>query len=379
MTMTRPVTVSAACVVSGGQVLRPGWFTIVDGHIGDVGTGSPPTPADHDYPRHTVVPGFVDMHVHGGGGASFTDGPQQVVDFHRARGTTTLVASLVSAPIPTLLDQIRELRTHAVDGTVAGIHLEGPWLAAERCGAHDPDVLVAPSASTVDDLLAAGGGAIRMVTLAPELDGALAAIARLVAAGVVVGVGHTDATYEQTAAAIEAGATVATHLFNAMPSLHHREPGPVLALLDDARVTVELIADGVHVRPEMVAHVVRVVGAERVALVTDAMSAAGMADGDYRLGPVDVEVSGGVARVQGSDVIAGSTATPAGVFRRAAGGFGCGGATDTSLVAAVEMCARTPARALGINGVGDLLPGYRADCVVLDEDMVVRRVVCGGV
>ncbi|MGW0037832.1 N-acetylglucosamine-6-phosphate deacetylase [Gordonia sp. NPDC003376] len=378
--MARPVTVSAACVVSGGEVLRPGWFTIVDGRIGHVGAGVPPTPADHDYPRHTVVPGFVDMHVHGGGGASFTDNPQRVADFHLARGTTTLVASLVSAPIPTLVEQIRVLRPYIVDEAVAGIHLEGPWLAAGRCGAHDPEALAPPSASAVDELLDAGAGAIRMVTLAPELDGALVAIARLVAAGVVVGVGHTDATHEQTVAAIGAGATVATHLFNAMPPLHHRAPGPVLALLDDDRVTVELVVDGVHLHPEVVAHVVRAVGAERVALVTDAMSAAGMADGTYRLGTVDVEVSGGVARARGSHVIAGSTTTMGDVFRRAVVGLGLGGGVDDmALAAAVEMCARTPARALGLRGVGDLLPGYAADLVVLDEEMDVRRVVRGGV
>ncbi len=186
----------------------------------------------------TVVPGFVDTHVHGGGGGSSPAVPDQTataVAFHRRHGTTTLLASLVSETPGDLLRQVRELTEQVQTGLVGGIHLEGPWLATHRCGAHDPALLRDPAADELDRVLDAGEGAIRMVTLAPERAGGLEAIRRIVDAGAVAAVGHTEATYQQTCAAIEAGATVGTHLFNAMRPIHHREPGPVIALLEDPR------------------------------------------------------------------------------------------------------------------------------------------------
>ncbi|MFC7766269.1 N-acetylglucosamine-6-phosphate deacetylase [Leucobacter soli] len=205
---------------------------------------------------------------------------------------------------------------------IRGIHLEGPWLSPVRAGAHAPGLLRHPDPRELDALLAAGRGRIRMVTIAPELPGALDAIRRIVDAGAVAAIGHTDADYETTRRAIDAGARVATHLFNAMRPLHHREPGPTLALMEDPRVSVELIADGVHLHPALVDGVRDAVGPDRVLLVTDAMDAAGYADGDYRLGELDVEVRGGIARLAGSDTIAGSTATMDAMFRAAAGAVG---------------------------------------------------------
>ena len=260
--------------------------------------------------------------------------------------------------------------TAARNGTVAGIHLEGPWLSRARCGAHDPAQVRAPDPAEIDAVLAAGGDAIRMVTLAPELPGADAAIRRFVDAGVVVAVGHTDATYEETQGAIAAGATVGTHLFNAMPPLHHREPGPVLALLQDPRVTCELIADGVHVHPAMVAAVIDAAGPERVSLITDAIAAAGCDDGPFRLGTVPIDVVAGVATVAGTSTIAGSTATMAQVFGNVLPLAG--------LAAAVQMSATTPARALGLERVGELRAGYDADLVVLEADLRVGAVMAGG-
>ncbi|MBZ4621168.1 N-acetylglucosamine-6-phosphate deacetylase, partial [Mycobacterium avium] len=221
----------------------------------------------------------------------------------------------------------------------------------------------------------AGGGAIRMVTLAPELPGADAAIRRFVDAGVVVAVGHTNADYRQTRHAIALGATVGTHLFNAMPPLHHREPGPALALLRDPRVTVELIADGVHVHPDVVHAVIDAAGPERVALVTDALAAAGRPDGAFRLGPVHIDVVAGVARVQGTTTIAGSTATMDRLFRTVAGS---GTDRDAALAAAVQMTSTTPARALGLDRVGSLQSGHEANLVVLDDDWRVRAVMVRG-
>ncbi|OBK48320.1 N-acetylglucosamine-6-phosphate deacetylase, partial [Mycobacterium sp. 1081908.1] len=269
--------IRSGTMVLDGQVCRPGWLETSGGRIRACGAGPPPAPADRDFPDCVVVPGFVDMHVHGGGGASYTD-PDAIdaaAAFHRRHGTTTTLASLVTATPAELIAGVGALAAATRRGTIAGIHLEGPWLSPARCGAHDPTRMRHPDPAEIDAVLEAGCGAVRMVTLAPELPGAGDAIRRFRDANVVVAIGHTDATYEQTQRAIAAGATVGTHLFNAMPPLHHREPGPALALLRAPGVTVELIADGVHVHPEVVRAVIAAAGPDRVALVTDALAAAG--------------------------------------------------------------------------------------------------------
>ncbi len=287
---------TADTLLTGRELLRPGWIEVSQGVVHAVGAGAAPRPADRDLGAVTVVPGFVDTHLHGGGGANFSTAVARGhVD---RRGTAPpprhhhAVASLVTAEPAELLRQVGELAEDVRAGVIDGIHLEGPWLSAKRCGAHQPSLMRDPDPAEIDRVLDAGGGAIRMVTLAPERDGALAAIGQLVDAGVVAAVGHTEATYEQTRAAIAAGATVGTHLFNAMRPIDHREPGPIIALLDDPRVTVELITDGVHVDPAIYRHVTRSAGPDRVSLVTDAMAATGMADGVYHLGPLAVDVVG---------------------------------------------------------------------------------------
>ncbi|MCF8571607.1 N-acetylglucosamine-6-phosphate deacetylase [Gordonia sp. HY002] len=373
--------VSAGAVVGDGVVHRPGWLAIRDGTIDHVGSGAPPSAPDLEFPSGTVVPGFVDQHVHGGGGASYTDGdPDQVraaAAFHRAHGTTTTVTSTVSASPDELAGIVARLAPLVRDGVSAGIHLEGPWIAHSRCGAHAPDRLRAPDLAEIDRLLEIADGTIVMVTIAPELPGALDAVDRLVAAGVLVAVGHTDATYAQTRAALDRGARVATHLFNAMAPLGHREPGPVLALTEDPRVVVELIGDGVHLHPALVADVQRTVGSARTSLVTDAMVAAGMADGDYVLGSLDVYVADGVARLRSNDAIAGSTATMDALFVRTVAGLVAEPdpmTRDDALLAASAMCSTTPARVLGRSDIGLLTVGRRADLVVLDEELQVQHV-----
>lgn len=369
--------IAAATMVIGGRICRPGWLETSGGRIVACAPGPPPRAADREFPDCTVVPGFIDMHVHGGGGASYTDadGIGAAADFHRRHGTTTTLASLVTTSAPELLNGVRALAEATRRGVVAGIHLEGPWLSRAHCGAHDSTQMRDPDGREIDAVLGAGGDAITMVTLAPELPGADAAIRRFVDAGVVVAVGHTDAAYEQTRHAIALGATVGTHLFNAMPPLHHREPGPALALLRDPRVTVELIADGVHLHPDVVHAVIEAAGAERVAVITDAIAAAGRADGAYRLGAVRIDVVSGVARVHGTSTIAGSTAAMDRLFRAVAG---LGPDADTGLVTAVQTTAATPARALGMGRVGSLQPGYDANLVVLDRDLQVSAVMAGG-
>lgn len=368
---------AAGAVFTGSEVLRPGWIEVADGSIVALGAGAPPRPADRDLPDATVVPGFVDTHVHGGGGGSFSVAEQTAtsVALHRRHGTTTLVGSLVTEAPDDLLSQVSDLAKQVRSGLIAGIHLEGPWLARERCGAHDPALLRDPDPAELNRVFAAGDGTIRMVTLAPERSGGLDAIRYVVEAGAVAAVGHTEATYAQTRAAIDAGATVATHLFNAMRPIHHREPGPVIALVEDPRVTVEVITDGVHVDAGLYRHVTRSVGPDRLSLVTDAMAAAGMADGAYRIGPLAVEVSDGVAHLAGTDTIAGSTATMDRLFRFAVVNSEL--PRDDALQLAVRQSSMNPARALGLPSP-ELRVGAPADSVVLDADLTVTGVLYRG-
>lgn len=371
--------IAAGAVVLAEKVCRPGWTSIASGRIIDCGPGAPPCAADSNFPDSIVVPGFIDMHVHGGGGASYTGGVEadvvRAAEFHRRHGTTTTVASLVTASPPDLIRQVRVLAEMTRQRAVAGIHLEGPWLSSARCGAHDATQLRAPDLAEIDTLLEGADDTIRMVTLAPELPGSVDAIRQFIGGNVVVAVGHTDASYEQTTQAIEMGATVGTHVFNGMRPLHHRDPGPALALLEDPRVTVELIADGVHVHPALVRQVVHSAGADRVALITDAMAAAGLPDGSFRLGTVDIDVVDRVARVRGTSTIAGGTATMDQLFRTAVTALG---GTDEALAAAATMTAATPARALRIDGVGSLRVGCAADLVVLDQNLQVTAVMADG-
>ncbi|GAA3029242.1 N-acetylglucosamine-6-phosphate deacetylase [Gordonia defluvii] len=361
--------VAAARIVYDGAVLEPGWLRIVDGVIVDGGAQAPPAVVTETV-AGTVVPGFVDLHCHGGGGYEFTDPDlghvRAALDFHAARGNAATMLSLVTAPAGELLDQVRRLAPLVAAGEAPGIHLEGPWLARSRCGAQDPRFIRAADPAEIDTLLEAGGGAIAMATIAPEADGALTAVDRLVAAGVVVAIGHTDADYDQTRAAIDRGATVATHLFNGMRPFGHRDPGPVLALLDDERVTVELIGDGVHLDPRVVSALVASAGAQRVALVSDAMSAAGRPDGVYHLGSLEVTVAGGVARLGDGATIAGGTAVMADLFALLMAGRPAGRlAESAALQAAVVVTATTPARILGRDELGTLRPGSSAAFAVV--------------
>lgn len=370
---------AADTILTGRELLRPGWIDIVDGVVAAVGSAAPPRPADHTLGAVTVVPGFVDTHLHGGGGANFSTASRAetatAVALHRGHGTTRLIASLVTAAPAELLRQVGELAVDVRGGLLSGIHLEGPWLSTKRCGAHQPSLMRDPDPGEIEQVLDVGDGAVRMVTVAPERTGALAAIERFVAAGVVAAVGHTEATYDQTRAAIDAGASVGTHLFNAMRPIDRREPGPIIALLEDGRVTVELITDGVHVDAAIYRHVTRSAGTDRVSLVTDAMAATGMADGAYRLGPLTVDVVAGVARVAGTDTIAGSTATMDDVFRFAVANSGL--PRDEAMLQAVRQSSINPARALGLSAEG-LAVGARADLVVLDDTLTVAGVMLGG-
>jgi N-acetylglucosamine-6-phosphate deacetylase len=370
-------------VISGGKivtpegVLDPGWLAVDGGTITALGTGTP-EPADAvvtDVGGAWIVPGFVDIHCHGGGGEAFTNtDPLRVgtaMDAHRRHGTTTLLASLVSRPVDELVNHVAALAEFVQEGLLAGIHLEGPFLAAARCGAHDPAILVPPDQQSVRKLLAAGNGTIRMITIAPELDGAVDAVRHLVDEGVIAAIGHTDATEAKVLPAIEAGASVATHLFNGMRPLHHREPGPIGALLDDERVTVELIVDLVHVHPTVVRLASRHAGLGRTVLVTDAIAAAGVGDGVYDVGGLEVTVQDGVPRIAGGGSLAGSTLTMDAAFRNLVNECGL------TINEAVHATSTRPAALLGLE-TGRLAAGLAADLVVLDTDLRPTAVMARG-
>jgi N-acetylglucosamine-6-phosphate deacetylase len=322
-----------------------------------------------------LSPGFIDIHSHGGGGASVVGAdPEAVAQFaraHRQHGTTTIVASLVSAYYDSLAHDVAVLAELAQEGIIAGTHLEGPWIAMKYKGAHDPGTLRDPDPDEVDKLIGIGKGTIRMVTLAPEYPHGVDAVRRFVAAGAIAAVGHTDATYDQVRAAIDAGASCSTHLYNAMRPVNHREPGPIVALTEDERVTNELILDGVHVHHSSAAFAVRAAEG-RVVLVTDAMTAAAGEDGEYMLGDLAVLVVDGVARLVDGGAIAGSTLTLDLAVKFAIEQVGM------SPAAAFAAATSTPARLLGVTDRGRLEAGLRADLCHMNDALELTAVWAAG-
>ena len=381
--------IHSARLLTGREDTADAWVLLADGRVAARGSGSgwrdqiralPEAAAVEvvDGSGHTLVPGFIDMHCHGAGGASFGDAEPGAIEnaltVHRRHGTTRSVLSLVTAPLQVIEEQVARIRDLAGRGLgVLGSHLEGPFLAEEFKGAHDPALLRAATAPDLERLIAAGSGTIAQVTLAPELPGGMAAIEQFTAAGVRVAVGHTAADYETARAAFAAGASILTHAFNGMRGIHHRAPGPVLAAMAEPHVTLELINDGVHVHPDVVR--LAFAGAPgRVALITDAMAATCCSDGRYMLGSLQVDVEGGVARLAGGTSIAGSTLTLDAALRQAV--HECGVPLQTAIAALTAV----PARALGVaDKFGDLTEGYAADAVLLDASLEVASVWADGV
>ena len=363
-------------VTAAHGVLDDAVLVLADGEI--IGIESADAPAE-DTIDGWAVPGYVDTHGHGGGGATYAttdpDEARRARQFHREHGTTTALASLVTADLDTLRAQLAALAPLVSEGEFAGVHLEGPFLSEKRKGAHDPALLRDPDPAVIMELVERAPGVVEMITVAPELPGGLAAVEAMVAAGVVAAVGHTDADDAVVAAALDAGATVVTHLFNAMPAIHHREPGPIPRLLADDRCLVELIADGFHLHPQVIEMAVSAAGVDRVALVTDAMAAAGMPDGDFVLGDLQVAVHNSQARLVEPDgslgSIAGSTLTMADAFERMVG-------LGYPIEQAAAMAATTPARWHGLDQVGELAPGCRADLCVVDDHGRLLRVMQSG-
>lgn len=346
-------------------VVEDFWVRSEDGVITETGSGQrrPSAELSVDLRGDTLAPGFIDLHMHGGGGASVDDGEQAirtVLRTHRRHGTTRAVLSLVSQPVEDLENSLRRITSlYGPDSEVLGAHLEGPFLAPSRRGAHAEHALITPTAEVVNRLLEAAGGSLRQVTLAPEREGAAEALTLLRGAGVAVALGHTETDYEMARDTFRRGASLLTHTFNAMPGLHHRTPGPIPAALEQEHVTLELILDGVHVHPAA-ARTLIAAAPGRVALITDAMAAAGFSDGDYALGELEVEVREGIARVRGTETIAGSTLTLDTALRNAM----ALGLPETEAIAALTA---VPAAALELgHRLGRLEPGYASDAVRLD-------------
>ena len=368
------IRVAAHRLVTPSGVLEPGWLEVDGARINRVVAGALDPAAGPTVAN--IVPGFVDVHVHGGGGASFADGTDEgvltAVMHHRSQGTTTICASLMTASVPDLEAQLSHAATFVEAGVLAGVHLEGPWLSPQRAGAHSPGLLRPPDQAEVRRLLTAGRGTVRMVTLAPELESGIEAVRVIVDHGAVAALGHTDAEYVVATEALEAGATQGTHLGNGMRRVHHREPGVVLALMERENVVLELINDGVHLHDAVTSAVIRSAGAHRVALISDAIAASGLPDGTYQLGDSDVEVRGREVRQRRSGSLAGSTMSLADSLRRAVHELG------VPLADAVAMVTSTPARALGLPDVGRLETGAIADVVLLDDDLRVAAVMHRG-
>ena len=340
-----------------------------------------------------ILPGLVDLHCHGGGGASFPDseGAEEMLAAvleHRRHGTTSLVASLVTADAATLREKVAQLTGLHRDGEIAAIHLEGPFLSEARRGAQNPDHLTDGDPALVRELAEIAGGALATMTVAPEAAGADEVIDALAGSGAVPSLGHTDGGSAEMTRAVDRSIAAlrrrrgrsplptATHLFNGMRPIHHRDPGPALAALDAAsrgEMVVEVIADGVHLDARTVAHVFALAAEDHVVLVTDAMAAAGMADGRYRLGALDVTVEEGVATLTEGGAIAGGTAHLVEVLRHAVLEAG------VELVAAVRAASTVPARVLGLEDeIGSLAAGRRADVLMVDRALRPVTVLRGG-
>jgi N-acetylglucosamine-6-phosphate deacetylase len=360
-------------------------FLVVEGaSVRQVGAGTAPRGSHPvvDLSDVLLAPGFVDVHVHGGGGHQVNAATREEVEysvsqmarFHAGHGTTALLATTVSDSPEVLRAAVEGVAAaaRAPGAAVLGSNLEGPWIARSRAGAQFPGALRSPSIAEFSDLVARGQGTVRLVTLAPELDGALELIAVARAAGVVVSIGHTDADFETAATAFEAGARHATHLFNAMAPIHHRRPGPVAAALADERVSLEIIADGVHIHPALISLVATLVP-ERLVLVTDAIGATGAAPGRHRLGPLEVLVSDGRAVLADhEETVAGSVLT---MDRAVALTVQVAG---VPLLTALQAACLHPATVLGDDRKGRLSAGADADIVVLDRDLRTVATIIGG-
>ncbi|MEZ4767174.1 MAG: N-acetylglucosamine-6-phosphate deacetylase [Caldilineales bacterium] len=369
-----------ATVYAGQEWLDPGAVLVNDGRIAAVGraaeTACPTEAQVLDADGLLLVPGFIDLQFNGGFGCDFTADPTtiwQVASGLPRWGATAFLPTVITSPLERVAaaQQVIASRPAGFRGAAPlGLHVEGPFLNPQKKGAHNPAYLRNPSLEAVTDWSPQTG--VRLVTLAPELPGALPVVEALASRGVLVSAGHSTATFDQAVAAFDAGARYGTHLFNAMPTLLHREPGLPGALLTDPRPVVGLIADGIHTHPAIVSLVWRALGTERLNLVTDAMAALGMGPGTHLLGDFEVTVDATSARLA-DGTLAGSILSLDQALRNLIKFTGC------SLSDALATVTTTPARALGLDHErGQIAAGYVADLVLLSPDLEVRGTVVAG-
>jgi N-acetylglucosamine-6-phosphate deacetylase len=369
--------------ISDGVIVVEGSRIAAIGHRDEMRL--PPDAIDFVATGMTVVPGFVDVHIHGAGGHDVMEGDARALDRITStvarHGTTSIVATTVTAPVDETCHSLqgiaRYIRAHENAETdhlaaeIVGIHLEGPFISKARRGVHPPDALAKPSIETLGRFIEAADGLVKIVTLAPELPGALELIAAAVAAKIVAAIGHTDANYDQARAAMQAGARHAVHMYNAMRPFEHRDPGVVGAILTDPEVTAEVIADLVHGAGPAIQVLIGTKGFDTVLLVSDGIAATGMPDGNYRLGTFEVSVKDGVAR-NSEGKLAGSTLTLDRALRNVVG-------LGVPLQDAVRMATVLPARRLGLAGKkGIIAVGADADLVALTPDLRVAGVMTRG-
>lgn len=374
-------TLQGAHLVDAGYELPGGDLTIDDGRIEAVGAPADAPGAVIDARTMFVMPGFIDVHTHGGGGYNLhTVDAAEIQAYARwapATGVTSFLIGVVGVP-GTLPEAQLRAAAAAIDSwengaEPLGIHLEGPYISVKRRGAHPPSWLRLPDVHEIERVLALTGGHLRLITLAPELPGAEAMVRRLVKAGVTVSLGHSDATYEQAQEAIQWGITHATHCCNAMRPLLHRDPGPLGAIAQAPQVSGELIADGVHVHPAMINALVKILGPERTIVITDALSAAGLTeDTRFDFAGQPARLIHGAARLA-DGTLTGSVLTMDLALRNIVQ------ATGTALQEAVGMLTRNPARAAKVAGrKGQLQAGYDADLVIMDSNHALQATICQG-
>jgi N-acetylglucosamine-6-phosphate deacetylase len=376
----RPHAIWGRRILSSSGVIEDHTLLLEDGAIQDLVPGKVngiPARLTLQVDEAWVVPGFIDIHTHGGAGTDMMDADPESLRrmslFLARHGVTAFFPTTMTA---TADDIGRSLAAFAAGTGTApgasplGVHLEGPYVSHQYRGTQPVELLRDPAPEEYEVWLASG--VVRLITLAPELPGAAELIARAGQLGIRIAIGHTDASYEQALLAFDQGANQATHLFNGMPALHHRQPGPVGAVLSDDRVYAQLIPDGIHVHPAVMRLVVRAKGVDRTILVSDANCGAGMPDGTYMLGSVRVHIQGGVARNDDGG-LAGSTVSLDLGLRNVIRATGLG------LAEALPMITSTPAAAMGIaDRKGRLAPGTDADIVVLDESLSVRKTLVSG-
>lgn len=375
-------TIAVSNAVLHDKQTGPLKLTISGGIIGNIEpiNESEIAKQDSSFLNHTLIPGFIDVHIHGGAGADVMDGTEEslkkIAVYHRQHGTTGFLATTVTASTDKTKQIVEKIASFPSkwdrSAEVLGIHLEGPYLNSEKSGAQNTDYMKKPSETEFQNWLAAGKGKVKWITLAPELSGAGSVISLAAKNNIVAAAGHTNCTFDQFNQAAKVGLSHATHLFNGMIGIHHREPGAAGAALLNENVSVEIINDGIHVHPSLLKLITKLKGPDNTLLITDCMSASGMGDGSYLLGGLNVEVKNGIARIE-TGSLAGSTLTMLDAFKKAYL------EQNYSLVDCVNMASLSPAKKLRIDHKkGKIAPGYDADFLIVNQSLDISASCVSG-